>query len=92
MKSYHPYNVENRTLDNFESTLKGYLKQLDEANLDELTNMLKNKGINADLTDGQKVLTMVVKEGQWDVQQIELIAKKTLEGKYKHITVIIETF
>ncbi|MDR1717338.1 MAG: hypothetical protein LBS20_16005 [Prevotella sp.] len=94
MKSYHPYSATNRTLDNFESTLKTHINQLDKADLTELTNVLKRQGVNADLTNGEKVLTIVVKEGQWDVQQLKYIVDKLKESNinYRKITVNIETF
>jgi len=46
------------------------------------------------LTTGEKVLTIVVKEGQWDVQQLKYIVDKLKESNinYRKITVNIETF
>jgi len=92
MKTYHPDLPANRTLANFEQTSRSYLRQLDEADLNHLTEILQKNGVNADLTQGQKVLTLVVKEGQWDVNRLEGIIEKVRQ-EYRDITIInIDTF
>ena len=94
MKTYHPDLPANRTLANFEQTSRSYLRQLDEADLNHLTEILQKNGVNSDLTQGQKVLTLVVKEGQWDVSLLEGIEKnlKQINPQYQNIVINIEIF
>jgi hypothetical protein len=80
MKSYHPLNEVNRTIDNFTSNLRNHLNSLADADLQKLTDIITSKGGNINLVGRDKVLTMVVKQWEWDIQVLQKIADDLIKN------------